>query len=673
MSETFLQDLAVVMIVAGVVTVVFNRLKQPVVLGYILAGFIIGPSTPPYPLIQDRHTIQLMADLGVIFLMFGLGLHFSLRQLARVGLTAVVAATLEIGLMIWLGYVIGRVFGWSLMNSLFLGAILAISSTTIIVKALEELGKTRADFAEIVFGILIVEDVLGIALIALLSGFAATGSLQPIEVGRTIGLLVAFLGVVLVVGLLAVPRLLRYVDRFNSGEMMLITVLGLCFGTSLLALKFEYSVVLGAFLIGAVVAETREGPRIEHRVEPVKDMFSAVFFVAIGMLIDPSMLAEHAGLIAIITVAVVLGKVLACTLGTLITGRDLRTSLRVGMGLAQIGEFSFIIASLGLSLQVTGEFLYPIAVTVSAVTTFLTPYLIKVADPVAGFAEKIMPRPVTRVLDVYSAWAAERRSRPHSDRGVGRWMWTSALQLGLNLTLVAGLFLFASWAARRSDWPMPEALTRWGGARTVFWLGAVVLALPLLAATFRRLRTAARLLAEMSVAPPETGEPNPALLSLISNILFAIAVVLVCGFVLLLGTALLPPWPVLVLLLAIVGLTGALLGRSMVRVYARAEDALRETLSEAPAPEEVIRPVPSLLETAQLLSVTLPEHSAAAGKAIKDAGLRLHSGASIVGIERDGDRIINPPPEEVLQPEDRILLLGDEEQLEAAREYLTRA
>src|SRR5262245_48760826 len=241
----FLQDLAVVMIVAALVTILFHRLKQPVVLGYILAGVIIGPHTPPFPLIHDEETIKTLSELGIILLLFSLGLEFSLRKLKAVGGTAFIAAFLEILLMAWVGYEIGRLFGWTVMDSIFLGAMLSISSTTIIVKALAELGKTKEKFAQLIFGILIIEDILAIAMIALLSGIAMTGSLQLTDVGKTLGKLSLFLVVSLVAGLLMIPRLLGYVARFKSNEMLLITVLALCFGFSMLAEKLGYSVALG--------------------------------------------------------------------------------------------------------------------------------------------------------------------------------------------------------------------------------------------------------------------------------------------------------------------------------------------------------------------------------------------------------------------------------------------
>ncbi len=412
---SFIQDLAVIMLVAGVVTVLFHRLKQPVVLGYIVAGFIIGPHTPPFGLIHDEDTIKTLAELGVIFLMFCLGLEFSLRKLFKVGATAFIAAFLEIILMIWIGYEIGQWFDWNTMDSLFLGAILAISSTTIIVKALNDLKMKNQRFAQLIFGVLIVEDILGIGIIALLSSIAVSGTVSSGEVFSTVGKLSLFMIVALVIGILLVPRLLAYVAKFDSNEMLLITVLGLCFGFCLLVVKLEYSMVLGAFLIGAIMAESRQLIKIERLIEPVRDMFSAIFFVAIGLMIDPQILLQYAWPIAVITVAVVLGKMLSCGLGAFIAGNDGRTSLRVGMGLSQIGEFSFIIAALGMTLQVTSDFLYPVAVAVSAITTLLTPYLIRGADPLSLKIAAVMPQRMSRVFGpvwrMAAQYSAARRGR----------------------------------------------------------------------------------------------------------------------------------------------------------------------------------------------------------------------------------------------------------------------
>src|SRR3990167_4741263 len=363
----FLQDLAVIMIVAGVVTIIFHQLRQPVVLGYIVAGVIIGSHTPPFSLIQDEGTVKTLAEVGVIFLMFSLGLEFNLRKLFQVGAAALLAAVAEILFMLPIGYEIGLYFGWKPIDSIFLGAMLAISSTTIIIKALNELGMKNEKFAQLIFGILIIEDILAIGMLALLSSIAVSGSIHTIDVFSTLVKLLVFLVVSLVVGILIVPKLLAYVARFNSKEMLLITVLGLCFGFSLLVIRLDYSVALGAFVIGAIMAESREIKMIEKLVEPLTDMFSAIFFVSIGLLVDPKIMMTYWVPICVIVLAVVFGKVLMCGLGVFAAGRDGRTSLRVGMGLAQIGEFSFIIAALGSTLNATSHFLYPIIVAVSAI------------------------------------------------------------------------------------------------------------------------------------------------------------------------------------------------------------------------------------------------------------------------------------------------------------------
>jgi CPA2 family monovalent cation:H+ antiporter-2 len=292
MHGFLLQDLAAVMLIAGVTTILCHRLKQPVALGYIIAGIILGPYTP-IEFVHDKDTIDNLGQIGVILLMFSLGLEFSFRKLTRVGASAFVAALLEIVLMIWLGYEMGRAFGWNTMDSVFLGAMLSISSTTIIVKALGELGKTRESFAEVIFGILVIEDILAIVMLALLSGYATTGALHADEVGVEVLKLAVFFTVVLVLGFIFVPRLFDFVARFKSDEMLLVTALGLCFGVALVAAMNKYSVALGAFLIGAVIAEARQLHKIEELVAPLRDMFSAIFFVTIGMLIDPRMLLEY--------------------------------------------------------------------------------------------------------------------------------------------------------------------------------------------------------------------------------------------------------------------------------------------------------------------------------------------------------------------------------------------
>jgi CPA2 family monovalent cation:H+ antiporter-2 len=575
----FIQDLAVIMLIAGVVTVLFHRLRQPVVLGYIVAGFIIGPHTPPFALIHDEDTIKTLAELGVIFLMFCLGLEFSLRKLFRVGATAFIAAFLEIALMIWLGYEIGSAFGWSTMDSLFLGAILAISSTTIIVKALNDLNMKQQPFAQLIFGVLIVEDILGIGIIALLSGIAVSGSVSSGEVFSTVGKLSLFMVVALVIGILVVPRILAYVARFDSNEMLLITVLGLCFGFCLLVVKLEYSMVLGAFLIGAIMAESRQLVRIEHLVEPIRDMFSAIFFVAIGLMINPDVLVAYAWPIAVITLAVVLGKVLTCSLGAFIAGNDGRTSLRVGMGLSQIGEFSFIIAALGVTLQVTSDFLYPVAVAVSAITTLLTPYLIRAADPLSQRLAKAMPARTARVFGLYGEWL-----RSIQPRGEGALLASLIrrilLQVGVNLALVVALFLSAGYFSSPISVYLSNWITDVGWHKAMVCGAALLLSLPFLIAAYRKLKALSMLLAEMGVKAEVAGRHTAKVRRIIAEVIPVVALVIMFVMLAALSASILPSVELLLLIAIVAAVLVGALWRWFIRLHTRMQVALLETLNQ---------------------------------------------------------------------------------------------
>ncbi|QXI38478.1 cation:proton antiporter [Pseudomonas xantholysinigenes] len=574
---SFIQDLAVIMLVAGVVTILFHRLKQPVVLGYIVAGFIIGPHTPPFGLIHDEDTIKTLAELGVIFLMFCLGLEFSLRKLFKVGATAFIAAFLEIVLMIWIGFEIGRWFGWNTMDSLFLGAILAISSTTIIVKALNDLKMKNERFAQLIFGVLIVEDILGIGIIALLSGIAVSGTVSSGEVFSTVGKLSLFMIVALVVGILLVPRLLAYVAKFESNEMLLITVLGLCFGFCLLVVKLEYSMVLGAFLIGAIMAESRQLLKIERLIEPVRDLFSAIFFVAIGLMIDPSILLEYAWPIVVITLAVVLGKMLSCGMGAFIAGNDGRTSLRVGMGLSQIGEFSFIIAALGMTLQVTSDFLYPVAVAVSAITTLLTPYLIRAADPLSLKLGKVVPSRLARVLSLYGEWL--RSIQPQGEGAMlAAMIRRILLQVGVNLALVIAIFFSGGYFAGRIGTWLSEWVGDVGQQKALIWGAALLLSLPFLIAAYRKLKALSMLLAEMGVKPEMAGRHTQRVRRVIAEVIPLLSLLVIFLLLSALSASILPTSELLLIIAVVAAVVVAVLWRWLIRVHTRMQVALLETL-----------------------------------------------------------------------------------------------
>ena len=582
---SFIQDLAVIMLVAGVVTILFHRLKQPVVLGYIVAGFIIGPHTPPVGFIHDEQTIKTLAELGVIFLMFCLGLEFSLRKLFKVGATAFIAAFLEITLMIWIGYEIGQFFGWNSMDSLFLGAILAISSTTIIVKALNDLKMKNQHFAQLIFGVLIVEDILGIGIIALLSGIAVSGTVSSGEVFSTVGKLSLFMIVALVIGILLVPRLLAYVAKFESNEMLLITVLGLCFGFCLLVVKLEYSMVLGAFLIGAIMAESRQLLKIERLIEPIRDMFSAIFFVAIGLMIDPMILLDYAWPIAVITVAVVLGKMISCGLGAFIAGNDGKTSLRVGMGLSQIGEFSFIIAALGMTLQVTSDFLYPVAVAVSAITTLLTPYLIRGADPLSHKLAGIVPQRMARVFGMYGEWL--RSIQPQGEGALLASMIRKILlQVGINLALVMAIFFSGGYFAERIGGYMSEWIADVSQQKAWICGAALLLSLPFLIAAYRKLKALSMLLAEMGVKPEMAGRHTARVRKVIAEVIPLLSLLVIFLLLAALSASILPTSELLMLIAAIAAIVAAVAWRWFIRVHTRMQIALLETLGNHQEPSE---------------------------------------------------------------------------------------
>lgn len=668
-SITFLQDLAVVMIVAGIVTIIFHRLRQPVVLGYILAGVIIGPHTPPYPLIHDEATINTLSELGVILLMFSLGLEFSLRKLTRVGAAALIAALLEILLLFWVGYEIGQLFTWPLLDCLFLGAMLSMSSTTIIIKVLGELGKMKERFAQLIFGILVIEDILGIAMIALLSGIAMTGSLSAADVGLTLGKLGIFLTVLLVIGLLTVPRLIGYVAKFKSNEMLIVTLLGLCFGVSLLAAKLGYSVALGAFIIGAIIAEAREIHRVEALLEPVRDMFSAIFFVAIGLLINPKMLLTYWQPVLAITLAVIVGKVVTCSFGAFLGGNDTRTSLRVGMGLAQIGEFSFIIASLGVTLKVTSDFLYPIAVAVSAITTLLTPYLIKSADGTVNWFDRVAPRSLVNTLQLYTNWVGQLGQRQPSLARKLIWKWLA--QMALNSALVTGIFIAAAFIGQHPpDWLKALNLSNeW--LKPALWLAAAVLSLPMTIATSRKLQALGMLIAELKVKEAAAGERTAAIRAVVAQVIPIAGTIVLGIYIIILSSTLLPTVRVMLVVLVLAGVISWLLRRSFIRAYSKAQVALKETFAQPPAPHA---PAPHaslpMLREADLEVVAIPAESEAAGRLIRELELRTRTGASIVGIERNGANILNPGADEEIQEGDQLLLLGTRAHLDAARALL---
>ena len=388
---TLISDLALLLVVAGITTLLCKKINQPMVIGYILAGFLIGPVVSFIPTLADIQNINLWAEIGVIFLMFSLGLDFSLHKLATVGTTGIVTALIQIGGMMGLGYIVGIMLGWSTMNSIFLGGMLSMSSTMITIKAIDDLGMKGEKFTKLTIGTLVIEDIVAIFLMVILSTIAVSQGVSGMELAMTITKLLFYLAVWLLLGIYLIPSFLQKTTDLMNDETLLVVSLGICFGMVWLADAIGFSSALGAFLAGSILAGTVHGDRIAGLVNPCKDLFGAVFFVSVGLKVVPSMLVDYLGPIVLLTVITIVGKIFLLTFGMMLGGEDLKTSLYGATSQTQIGEFSFIIATLGISLGVTSDFLYPIIVAVSVVTTFTTPYLIRGTDKIYDSLQRMMP------------------------------------------------------------------------------------------------------------------------------------------------------------------------------------------------------------------------------------------------------------------------------------------
>ena len=446
MSElpALVNDLALILVVAGVVTLVFKRLKQPLVLGYIMAGFLVSPHMPYTMSVVDNESVHVWADIGVIFLLFSLGLDFSFKKIAKMGAAPVIATCTIIFSMMMLGICVGHLFGWNKMNCVFLGGMLAMSSTTIIYKAFDDMGLRQQRFASLVMSVLILEDILAIVMMVMLSAFADGKDPDGGQMAGSILKIGFFLVLWFVVGIFAIPLFLRRSRRLMNNETLLIVALGLCCLMAVISTQVGFSAAFGAFIMGSILAETVEADKIIRLVEPVKNLFGAIFFVSVGMLVDPVILKDYALPIIIITTTILLGQSVLGTLGYALSGQPLKTAMRCGFSMAQIGEFAFIIASLGLSLGVIGDFLYPVVVAVSVITTFLTPYMIRAAEPTYKHIEKRLPKAVVRRMNHIAEGSPKTAATASNWRSLLRAMAVNTIIYSiLSIAVITLMFTFA--------------------------------------------------------------------------------------------------------------------------------------------------------------------------------------------------------------------------------------
>jgi CPA2 family monovalent cation:H+ antiporter-2 len=657
-----------VLCVAAVTTIVFQKIRQPVVVGYLIAGLIVGPNVP-IPLLADPERIHTLSELGVILLMFALGLEFSVRKLIRLGPTSGFITALQVGIMIWLGYLCGRALGWTPLESIFTGAILSISSTTIVAKAYDETPVSDR-LRELVFGVLLAEDLTAVVELAILttlaSGASVSASLMTVTVARLILFLVAFVGI----GFVVVPPLVRFIVRMGRPETTLVAVMGLCFAFAILAERAGYSVALGAFLAGSLVAESGEVGQIEHLVAPLRDVFGAVFFVSVGMMIDPKLIAEHWQALIVLTAAVVGGKIFGVTFASILSGVGTKTSIEAGMSLSQIGEFSFIIAGAGLKTGATRDFLYTLAVAVSAVTTFLTPYMIRSSIPVAEFVSARMPRPLKVLEALYDSWLERIRNVEQPARDAVSIGWPTAAIVS-SAVLIGGILIVNELDPLDVTTTVSniEHLTYFSAGLFVDLFALLLCAVPAAAMYFASRRLATALASRTLTELPASGAPAvSAMVELLQITILLVAAVPLLAIV----QPFMAPVEGIGIIVVTIVLLIAVVTRSARRMQGQIRNATRliaAALGRAHAgPDgELSYDVPGI---GMITPISLRADSEGVGRKLSELDLHTNSGAVVVAIGRGDSEVIVPTGEEILQSGDILELAGSTGAVAAARRLL---
>ncbi len=652
-------DLAIILVTAGVITVIFKWLKQPLVLGYIVAGFFIGPYFPWFPAIKDAADVHVWSDIGIVFLMFALGLEFSIKKLKKVGATGAITALTELVLMFLIGSSVGRLLGWEGMDCIFLGCMLSISSTTIIIKSFDDLKMKQQKFTSVVTAVLVVEDLIAVLLLVILSTVSVSRSFDGGELVFSLVKLVFFLIVWFVFGIYLIPSFLRWARRYMTEETLCVVSVGLCFLMVVLASYAGFSTALGAFMMGSILSETIEADVIHRVVMPIKNLFGAVFFVSVGMLVDPHILAEYIVPILVIALTIILFKSSAATLGVILSGKNVKTAVQSGFCFCQIGEFSFIIAGLGLSFGVINPDLYPIIVSVSIVTTFVTPYMIKAAVPFYNKIYPKLPPKFLEMLDRYGQSANRTGQQQTAMRQFLKKQLSSIVIYGAILTALMLIsftvlkpFLNRTFVTETGD---PSL---WGNL--IGMLVTLAVSMPFVWAIAVRNVNKQKVKELLQSTEYSQAVVIPVLLLRYFLALFFIGAVIGRYIHLALG---------FLLIIAIFIVLMVLLSKRIISFYQRIENRFLTNFNSRQAQQSF--KIPTLLENNFYLErVAVSPYSPYAGKKLCDTRFRQDYGINVVSIERAGQVYDLPDKDMVIMPSDRLSVMGDEDQINRLRTVL---
>ena len=653
---TIIQDLALMLIVAGIVTLIFKRLKQPLVLGYIVAGFLVSPHMPYTASVADTENIHLWADIGVMFLLFSLGLDFSFKKILKMGVSPFISAMAIIFSMSMLGVCVGQAFSWSRMDCIFLGGMLAMSSTTIIYKAFDDLGLRQQQFAGLVMSVLILEDILAIVMMVMLSAIASGNSPDGSQMLGSVVKIAFFLVLWLIVGIFAIPIFLRRVRRLINNEVLLVVSLGLCCAMAVVSTKVGFSSAFGAFIMGSILAETVEAEKIEKLVEPVKNLFGAIFFVSVGMLVDPQIIISYAWPIVTLVLTILIGQALFGSFSFLLAGESLKSAMRCGFSMAQIGEFSFIIASLGLSLGVISDFLYPVVVAVSVITTFLTPYMIRLATPAYSALEHRLPSRIIRSLNHLSMSHPNSQQQSSWKRLLTQMAINTAVYSILSSATIAVMFTFVLPFMRRllPGWTLHWYANAITGVLTVAFISPFLRAMVM---KKNRSEEWKKLWAESN------RNHLPLLSTILARVVIAVIFIFyICNYLSRFSNAVMITLGVVAVALIVVSRTikrrSILLERLFINNLRSRDIEAQVHGKKRPLYEGKL-----LDRDIHIAEFDVPTNSLWMGSTLKELNLGKKYGVHISSILRGGFRMNIPDGDYMLYPCDRLQVIGSDEQM----------